>query len=359
LKKLGNRLELFSANELKEFLIKSTKLGSDDTIDFIAFSRTHIDKIKSKQKSRASVLQRTLNSFVEFYGREKISVTEITSKGLIEYQNYLLNPRTIKRMNQYGKEVIYNMPPCISSGVHDYMGNIRTLFNAAKKEFNDDDKGEIRIVHNPFTNYEIPKKKNGKHRNLDIKTIRALINCPDLNIFGSHGKSRANLARDCFALSFYLVGMNTVDLYKAYEYKSGRINYNRSKTEERRDDDALISIKVEPEAMELFEKYRDKTGERVFCFYQMYSTMENFNSAVNKGLKQIGESLKIDVALSSYYARHSWATIARNDCGVSKDDIHLALNHVEEDLKVTDIYIAKDWSIIDNANRKVINYLKG
>jgi hypothetical protein len=153
--------------------------------------------------------------------------------------------------------------------------------------------------------------------------------------------------------------MNTVDLYKAYEYKSGRINYNRSKTEDRRDDEALISIKVEPEAMELFEKYRDKTGERVFCFYQMYSTMENFNSAVNKGLKQIGESLKIDVALSSYYARHSWATIARNDCGVSKDDIHLALNHVEEDLKVTDIYIAKDWSIIDNANRKVINYLKG
>lgn len=57
--------------------------------------------------------------------------------------------------------------------------------------------------------------------------------------------------------------------------------------------------------------------------------------------------------------RHSWATIARNNCGVSKDDINLSLNHVDEGLKMADVYIAKDWSLIDEANRKVIDYLNG
>jgi len=357
IKKLGNNLDKYTAAELKEFLIKSTKPGSDDSIDFIAFSRTHIEKIKPKQKSRASVLQRTLNSFIDYFGRDKIAISEITSKILQEYQVYLLNPRTIVRLNQYGKKITYNKPACISAGVHDYMGNIRTLFNAAKKEFNDDDKGEMRIIHNPFTNYEIPPKKNTQHRNLDIKTVSSIIYCRDMAVSGSHGTNRANLARDVFALSFFLVGMNTVDLYKVNEYKEGRINYNRSKTEDRRDDGALISIKVEPEALPFINKYLDKTGQRVFCFYQMYSTMENFNLAINKGLKQIATELKLTDQLSSYYSRHSWATIARNNCGISKDDVHMALNHVDEDMKITDIYIAKDWSIIDNANRKVIDYV--
>ncbi len=63
----------------------------------------------------------------------------------------------------------------------------------------------------------------------------------------------------------------------------------------------------------------------------------------------------MDIPLTSYYARHSWATIARNDCKISKDDINLALNHVDNEMKVTDIYIAKDWTIIDEANRQVID----
>jgi len=69
--------------------------------------------------------------------------------------------------------------------------------------------------------------------------------------------------------------------------------------------------------------------------------------------------LELDVPLSTYYARHSWATIARNKCKISKTDIHECLNHVSENsMKVTDIYVEKDWSIIDEANRKVLDYVK-
>ena len=156
-------------------------------------------------------------------------------------------------------------------------------------------------------------------------------------------------------LSFYLVGTNLIDLYYLTDYKSGRISYNRRKTSGRREDEAFISIKVEPEAESLMEKYIDPTGERALCFHKLYGNHTDFVKNVNIGLKQLAETIRLEAPITSYWARHSWATIARNDCGVSKDDINLALNHVDKDMAVTDIYIAKDWSIIDRANRKVID----
>jgi len=69
--------------------------------------------------------------------------------------------------------------------------------------------------------------------------------------------------------------------------------------------------------------------------------------------KFIAEALNISESISTYYARHSWATIARNDCNVSKSDIAECLNHSTN--TITDIYIKKDWKTIDNANKKVID----
>ena len=59
-----------------------------------------------------------------------------------------------------------------------------------------------------------------------------------------------------------------------------------------------------------------------------------------------------------YAARHSWATIARNDADVDKYTVHSALNHVDEEMKATDIYIKKSWDPIDRANRKVLDLVK-
>ena len=60
----------------------------------------------------------------------------------------------------------------------------------------------------------------------------------------------------------------------------------------------------------------------------------------------------------TYTARHTWATIASNEAGVDKYTVHTALNHVDENMRVTDIYIAKSWDSIDAANRKVLDYVK-
>jgi len=164
---------------------------------------------------------------------------------------------------------------------------------------------------------------------------------------------RGRIAKDCFMLSFYLLGMNSVDLYNGVEVIDGRITYERAKTRTRRKDNAEISVKVEPEALELLKKYmeNDKTQ-----FHSLYSNALNFNKAINIGLKEISKHTGIS-NLMFYAARHSWATIAVNDLGIDKYVVHQALNHSDETMKVTDMYIKKDWTRIDEANRKILDYM--
>ena len=77
---------------------------------------------------------------------------------------------------------------------------------------------------------------------------------------------------------------------------------------------------------------------------------------MNIGLKEIGRELNID-NLQFYSARHSMATIAVNDVGISKYVVNDMLNHVEPSMKVTDLYIKKDFTVINEANFKLIDYM--
>lgn len=163
---------------------------------------------------------------------------------------------------------------------------------------------------------------------------------------------------DMFMLSFDLIDMNTADIFNVIAVINGRNDYMRAKTTGRRIDMTFISIKIEPEAQQLIEKYRDLTGKKIFRFYEMYSTSKVFNSMLNVGLRQLVAKLKLAEDLRLYYARHSWATIARNVCRVSKDDVSLAMNHVDRAHAVTDISIKKDWDILDEANLKVLQFFR-
>ena len=354
--KLGHRIEMYTARELAKYFSAEIKPGSDSTINFIEFARLHIGKLKKQGRgTSANNLNRTINSLIDFCnGREKIAITEITSKFLTQYEEFLRGERTIKRKNQFGKMVTIKRKGLSDISLIDYMTDVRLLFNYAMAEYNDEDKDQIRIIHYPFRKYKLKRRPENEKRNLtkeQILTIRdAAPEVLDLD--------RAILSRDAFLISFYLVGMNFADMYEVDKIKDGRLTYERKKTRGRRQDKAFISIKIEPEAKLLIEKYRDPSGVRVFDFYKRYTTSHIFSSNVNKGLKVLAKTCKINEPLSTYYARHSWATIARNKCDVSKDDIDLALNHVDQTKKMADEYIEKDWSMIDKANRLVLDFLK-
>ena len=80
------------------------------------------------------------------------------------------------------------------------------------------------------------------------------------------------------------------------------------------------------------------------------------NRSINIGLKQIGEELGID-NLQFYSARHSFATIAANDVKIDRYTINLMLNHTDNSMKVTELYIREDFSQINEANERLLEYV--
>lgn len=336
--KLGTRLPFFTCEELKNYL----ETYNED-IDFIKFCNSHITQlIQDKRDGTAANHKTVKNSLIDFFRRDEVSIMEINSQMLKSYERFLRGTREITRPNQ-GKMITKQSAGLKDKGVHNLMRDLRTLFNEAKKKYNNEDLGIIKVPHSPFKKYQVPKKPATKKRNHTIEQIRKIRDCQVKE------GSRAELAKDLYMLSFYLCGMNAVDLYKIKDYRGNRIEYNRSKTEGVRDDNAFISIRIPKQAKPLLNKYIGKLGTR-------YKHFRGLDRALGKGSQQLAKILSLPEN-GFYYARGSFATIARNKCKISKDDVALALNHVDESNKVTDIYIEKDWSIIDQVQDLVIKFL--
>ena len=227
-KGLGNDVINYSAKDIVEFIKKKQKEVS--CIDFISFARKHIDKLlKDERDKRAKHIQTTINALVDFSGQE-LNIVKITSKFLERFEDFLRSERTIVRVNQFGREVTTKRKPLTDTGIHDYMADIRAVFNEAIDFYNDDELGDPVIKHYPFRKFEMVKPNPPKKRNIYLENIRKIMNL-------ENGLRCQELARDVFMLSFFLVGMNTVDMFNVpySSRKNGRITYQRSKTKDRRE----------------------------------------------------------------------------------------------------------------------------
>ena len=225
-----------------------------------------------------------------------------------------------------------------------HLRNIRAVFNYAIDE-------EITTLY-PFRKYKI-KKEETRKRSLTIEQIRILKDYPCEEFEERY--------RDLFMLSFYLIGINIGDmlLLKGENIVNGRIEYHRQKTGK------LYSVKIEPEAQAIIDRYKGR--EYLLNVLDEYSNYKDFISRINKALKNIGPFERKGLGgkkvrqplfpdLSTYWARHTWATIAHK-ADVPKDTISLALGH-SFGCDVTDIYIDFDRDKIDEANRMVLDYIK-
>ena len=273
-----------------------------------------------------------MNALCSFVGRDNILCEEINVKTMKAFENALKDrPRA---------QSLY--PNCI-----------KTIFNAAKEYYNDEDNDIIRIKHS-LDKYKPVEQNIAEKRALDVETIRDIFVLPYDNIRVKGKSSRHDLALDCFRLSFCLMGMNSADLYYADRLKDNFIIYDRMKTKDRRRDKAEIQVKITDYIKPLVDKYRGK--ERVFNFYERFTTMESFNRAINLGLKEIGKELGIE-RLQFYAARHSMATISVNDVKISKYIVNDMLNHTDQSLRVTELYIKRDFNTINEANVKLLDYV--
>ncbi len=340
----------YSLDEIIEFL--NGEQEKQQTIDFIKFSREWIASTTIKGAPNYTT---AINALVRFIGKEELDINLITLDFLESFKAFLNKEREIrtKRLMQQGKRVPSNRSLSL------YLISIKKLFNEAKKKYNKKEKNLILIPNSPFMELEIPKQEATRKRAISADIIKKLWKLPYKDMKkGYKSTCHYNLAKDCFILSFCLMGINSADLYNATEMEGNTIVYNRTKTKDRRLDKAQMKVDIPRLVLPLVEKYKDKTGKRLFNFYQYYADEKGFNKAINYGLKEIGTILEID-DLEYYAARHSWATIALNKVGIDKYIVHAALNHIDDAMKVTDIYIERDFVNENKANAKVVKYVFG
>lgn len=328
------------------FLIES--MESSDVIDIIKKALTAKNEVSTKfsldicqysldycegrpEGTRQSYLN-MISAIKRYTGESTFDINNITYNWLLGFAQFI-NKAPIKLS--------------ATRSTHLYTCLLKAMHKRAKLQYNDEDNGVINIPLSPFTKFTLPKEKSTeKSIYLSSDQVRLLIN-QDL-------KGREEFSRDVYILSLLLAGMNTADLYTISEIKNNRIKYYRQKTKNRRKDNAEIHILICAHAKELLKKYADPDGKRIFNFYKKYSSIKIFRENVTRSLKEIQVRLKKEnkwelTNLNIYSARHTFASIAVNEVKIHEYTIQKALNHVDKEMKVTEGYIQKDWSSIDNA----------
>lgn len=255
---------------------------------------------------------------------DKITIDKVNKTWLTEFEQFCAETMSV-------------------NGYAVHMRNIRAVFNYLI--------AEGVTTNYPFRSYKIKKEKT-MHRALTEDQLRSIKHIETPSFCLEY--------RDMFLLSIYLIGINPKDLLhlRQEDLMDNRVVYRRFKTNK------LYSIKLEPEALKILQKYKGE--QHLLNCLDRYNDYLDYLHHMNDGLKKLGmeyaegngyvEGTKsICSELTSYWARHTWATMAYN-IGISKDVISQALGH-NNGVAVTDIYIEYDLEKVDEANRKVIDYI--
>lgn len=308
---------LFGKRECEESKKKAAK-GT-----FVVFFNKHLEKYDRRSTRESN--EYTLSVMRKFTPDklDSLNFEDINYAWLSDFENYMKKAG----LSQNTRKI--------------HFGNIRTAMREAyKRELTEAD---------PFRRFTFRPAKTRK-RSLTVEELRALFDYPV--------EPFAELYRDMMKLSFMLLGINTVDLYNLREIKNGRIEYDRSKT------GGLFSVKVEPEAMEIINRYKGEKG--LLSIADRWSDHRNFRHQLNSAIKRIGKAQgkgkkdkKEDgpfAEVTSYWMRHTWGTIAY-ELGVSDDTISQALGHQGSGARVTEVYIRRNMDMVDEANRRVLDWV--
>lgn len=320
------------------------KMNQEKTLDFISFLKDSIQEMPNK--GTKTVYRILLANLIQFVGSDKLPIRKLDSSFLKRFEAWLKSENRGVRGN----------PNLSSRSLQDstvqlYFSAIRATYNRMLRKYNDYDKGDIVITRDPFKNYS---------PSLHIEYSKKAVPAEIIRRIASYVPKKGNpesriFARDIFLLSFCLAGMNIVDIYTCETFHNGRIDYCRTKTRDKKKGHAFISVPVSPEIESLFERYRDREGTHVFNLHKRYKTMVLVRSALSYGMKALCRDLGIE-PITFYAARHSFATIARNDCDVSMEDVALCLTH-RSGFDMTDTYVKPDFSRVDRVIRKVLDFV--
>ncbi|WP_294592170.1 site-specific integrase [uncultured Rikenella sp.] len=208
--------------------------------------------------------------------------------------------------------------------------NLRMIYNLAIE------KGIVKKEYYPFASYKVSKlHKATAKRAIPKEAIRAIIHYPvkDKDFY-------TRLAVSLFSFSYFMGGINFVDMayLSSKNIVGGRLIYTRRKTGK------LINLPLSSEALSALEAWKHTGSNYLFPILSSVHKTEQMRlnrlhkviTKVNNALKQLGEHLQLPVKLTTYVARHSFATVLKRE-GVSTSIICESLGHSSE--KTTQIYL--------------------
>ena len=315
------RLNRTDSTYTADRIVELYNLRSDND-SFLLFTRNLIVQLKQIGKVRtAETYTCALNSFIRFQGETDLFWEAVDSNLMMEYEVYLKAEGVCPNTSSY------------------YMRSLRAIYNRAVEK-------ELTIQRYPFKHVYTGIDKTVK-RAVPVKVIRQIRN---LNLELS---PMLDYARDIFMFSFYTRGMSFVDMayLKKKDLHNGILSYRRQKTNQQ------LFIKWEKPMQEIIDKY-DTTGTPYLLPIikdvgkDERRQYKNASHLVNCKLKKIGMQLGLTIPLTTYVARHGWASIAKSK-NIPISTISEVMGHDSEN--TTRIYLASlNTSVIDKANSLII-----
>lgn len=281
---------------------------------------TYIQILKKENRIRyAGMFEVSYSSFIKFNKHLDIPFSDIDIAWLKKYEMWM-------------KEQTLSI-----STISTRIRHLRAVFNLAIAEH------AIKNDCYPFHIYKVSK--------LNRQTAKRAISKKDvLKIMKCQGNTPMEcLAIDIFVFSYLNAGINFIDIAKLKHSNiiGNQLIYNREKTKK------LINVPLQQQAIEIITKYKNDKSPYLFPVLtpfhkteiQIANRLHKVLAKINKHLKEIGKKLKLPIPLTTYVARHSYATVLKR-AGVSTSIISESLGHSSE--KITQVYL-------DSFNNEQIN----
>lgn len=318
IRKLDGKGAAYTADDvIEEFRTYAEKNSLFNFMEKIIAKHRQLGNTRTSETYRS-----TLNSFKTFRNNEDIMLDALNSEIMEAYQAWNL---------QRGLTL---------NSISFYIRIIRAVYNRAVEEG---------IIDNryPFKHVYTGIEKTPK-RALPLPVISRL---KELDLFST---PTLDFARDMFLMSFYLRGMSFIDMafLRKSDLKNGFITYRRRKTKH------TLSIQWTKDMQTLLDKYPENKSDYLLPIIKKPGTNErhiyhNVGYNINYRLKTIAKMMDINVPLTLYVARHSWASAAKAK-GVPLSVISEGMGHNSE--STTRIYLASlETSLIDKANNLILS----
>ncbi len=316
------RLDRFGASYTAEEVVELYNTPPENGV--LAYTRRLIASLEVADKQRTAETYTTvLNSFRRFLGDRDVYLGDMDSGLMMEYEGFLKTAGVCQNTISF------------------YMRNLRAIYNRAVEE-------ELTAQRNPFKHVYTGIGKTAK-RAVTLKVVRQV---RDLKLTDP----LMDYARDMFLFSFYTRGMSFIDMayLKKSDLKNGILSYRRQKTHQH------LTVKWERPMQKIVDKYDTKGTPYLLPIIRRDEVDERrqYKSAlhlINNKLKMIGDLLKLEMPLTTYVARHGWASVAKSK-NISVSVISEAMGHDSE--STTRIYLASlDASVVDKANSLILKSL--